>query len=78
MSINFMEKLFSERLKLLRTAKGISQKQLGIITNTSARTIQSYELGDRLPGYECLIAIADAFDISLDYLVGRSDDPTRH
>ena len=73
-----MEIMFGERLKQLRTAKGISQRELGILTNTSARTIQSYELGDRLPGYECLIAIADAFDISLDYLVGRSDDPTKH
>ena len=38
---------------------------------------QRYEYGDRSPAFEQLIALADYFDVSLDYLVGRSDDPVR-
>ena len=39
---------------------------------------QRYEYGEREPSFQKLIALADYFDVSLDYLVGRSDDPTRH
>ena len=38
---------------------------------------RKYEAGDRTPTFEGLIAIADYFDVSLDYLVGRSDAPER-
>ena len=39
---------------------------------------QRYEYGEREPSFQKLIALADYFDVSLDYLVGRSDDPSRH
>ena len=54
------------------------QKQLAEGIGASERGIQQYELGERKPTYDMLIALADYFDISLDYLVGRSDDPARH
>lgn len=38
---------------------------------------QRYEYGTREPAYQKLIALADFFDVSLDYLTGRSDDPRR-
>jgi len=69
---------FGMHLKSLRQAKGITQKQLGLETGTSERGIQNYEMGVRKPTYDILLALADYFDVSLDYLVGRSDDPTRH
>lgn len=69
---------FGEHLKSLRLSKGITQKQLGEFTGTSERSIQNYELNQRKPTYDILISLADYFDVSLDYLVGRSDDPTRH
>lgn len=70
--------IFGDHLKVLRKAKGITQKQLAAEISASERGIQQYELGERKPTYDMLIALADYFDVSLDYLVGRSDDPTRH
>lgn len=69
---------FGEHLKSLRLSKRITQKQLAELTGTSERGIQNYELNQRKPTYDILISLADYFDISLDYLVGRSDDPSRH
>lgn len=69
---------FPEHLKKLRKSKNITQKQLAMNIGASERGIQQYELGERKPNYDMLIALADYFDISLDYLVGRSDDPARH
>lgn len=68
---------FGERLKQLRAVKNLTQKQLAIETETSERGIQNYEMGIRKPAFDVLIALADYFDVSLDYLVGRSDEPTR-
>lgn len=69
---------FCERLNELKTAKNILQKDIPKNTNISLRAYQYYERGEREPNMSALIAIADYFDVSLDYLVGRSDDPTRH
>ena len=69
---------FGQHLKELRKAKGVTQKQLAIDIGASERGIQQYELGARKPTYDMLIALADYFNVSLDYLVGRSDDPARH
>lgn len=66
---------FGSHLKSLRASRGITQKQLGESIGASERGIQNYEIGARKPTYEMLIALADFFEVSLDYLVGRSDDP---
>ena len=63
------------RLKELRKAKGISQLRLAIELNSSQNTLSRYETGDREPGINELIKIADYFDVSIDYLVGRTDNP---
>ena len=68
---------FGERLKQLRAVRNLTQKQLAIETETSERGIQNYEMGIRKPAFDVLIALADYFDVSLDYLVGRSDEPER-
>ena len=68
---------FGAHLKHLRHEAGLTQKQLATAIDGSERGIQNYEIGVRKPTYEILIALADYFDVSLDYLVGRSDDPTR-
>ena len=68
---------FSERLLQLRKEKNITQKQLASALNLSAVGIQNYEGGRRKPAYDILIALADYFNVSLDYLVGRSDVPER-
>ena len=69
---------FAERLKNLRTSRSLTQKQIYEAIGMSAIGYQRYEYGEREPAYQKLIALADYFDASLDYLVGRSDDPTRH
>ena len=69
--------IFGGHLKALRKARNLTQKQLAIDIGASERGIQQYELGERKPTYDMLITLADYFDISLDYLVGRSDDPTQ-
>ena len=69
---------FSKCLLNCRKSKGLSQKALADILGVSDAAITMMEKGKRAPSFEILIALADYFDVSLDYLCGRSDDPTRH
>ncbi len=64
------------KLRKLRKEKGISQLKLAMDLNMSQNTISRYETGDREPGISDLIKIAEYFDVSIDYLVGRTDNPT--
>ena len=61
------------RLKELRKAKGISQLKLALDLHTNQNTISRYETGDREPCIAELIRIADYFDVTIDYLVERTD-----
>ena len=63
------------RLKELRKQKNISQLKLAIDLNMSQNTISRYENGEREPGINELIRIANYFNVSIDYLVGRKDKP---
>ena len=63
------------RLKELRKLKGISQLKLAIELNTNQNTISRYETGEREPGICELIKIADFFNVSVDYLLERTDNP---
>ena len=63
------------RLKEIRKAKGISQVKLAMELNTNQNTISRYETGAREPGINELIKIADFFNISIDYLLGRTNNP---
>lgn len=68
---------FQERLVAIRKSNSLTQKQLAAALGLSEVGIQNYESGRRKPAFDVLIALADFFDVSLDYLVGRSDDPQR-
>ena len=63
------------RLKGLRKKKGISQLRLATDLNTTQNTISRYETGEREPGIDELIKIADYFNVSVDYLIGRTENP---
>lgn len=76
--ILFEDKLIHERLKSLRLQKGTTQKEIAEKIGVSPVSVQRFEYGTVRPSLEKLIALADFFGVSLDYLVGRSDDPTRH
>lgn len=69
---------FHERLKELRSLRGLTQKDVADSVGMAQMAYQRYEYGTREPAYQKLLALADYFDVSLDYLVGRSDDPTRY
>ena len=64
------------RLKELRKKKGISQQRLATDLNTTQNTISRYETGEREPGIDDLTKIADYFKVSVDYLLGRTDNPS--
>jgi len=63
------------RLKELRKKKGISQLRLATDLNTTQNTISRYETGEREPGIAELIKMADYFNVSVDYLIGRTENP---
>ncbi len=63
------------RLKEVRKSRGISQLKLAMDLNTNQNTISRYETGEREPGINELIKIADYFNISVDYLLCRTDNP---
>ena len=69
---------FSERLRMIRQEKKLNQTSIGKEIGISLKQIQRYEAGDSEPTLSVLLRLADFFDVSLDYLVGRSDDPKRH
>lgn len=73
----FSQKLFGERLRILRQSKHLTVEQLGKEFNVSKQTVSRWELGDRLPPLDVATALADYFDVSLDYLAGRADYSTK-
>jgi len=62
-----------ENLKALRKEKGVSQQQLADVILMSQQSVNKYENHDVEPDIKTLIRIAEYFDVSLDYLVGRCD-----
>ena len=64
------------RLKALRKARRITQVKLSLDLTLSQNSISRYENMEREAGYATLILIADYFHVSLDYLLGRTDNPT--
>lgn len=73
---------FGERLKYLRTRQGVSQSLMADILSAispnkvSRSTIGMWESGRNMPSRESLEALADHFNVPMDYLLGRVDDPT--
>ncbi len=63
------------RLKELRLKKGVSQLKLSIDLNMNQNSISRYENGQRECDYRSLIAFAEYFDVSIDYLLERTDNP---
>lgn len=67
--------VFAERLREVRTAKGVSQQKAAKGVGIAESNYQNYEYGQQRPGFETLCRLADYFDVSIDYLVGRTDVP---
>jgi len=65
----------SDRLIQLKTDKNLMQKDIAKDNNISLRAYQYYERGERKPDSDILERLADYFEVSTDYLLGRSDNP---
>jgi len=63
-----------KNLKKLRENKGLSQMQLALKLGMNQNTISRYENGEREADYQTLILLADFFAVSIDYLIGRTND----
>ncbi len=68
-----MKKVLSQRLKELRKEHKLTQAQIAIYCDITEKAYQNYELMTREPKLEILLRIADYYDVSLDYLVGRTN-----
>lgn len=66
---------FKDRLRTLRTARGLSTSDIAAVLDVSERNVQLYEKGQRKPTIEGLSKLADYFGVSTDYLLGRTDEP---
>lgn len=64
--------MFTPRIKDLRTEHNITQKELADYLGVTAKAISFYELGQRELSYQHLYKLAKKFDVSIDYLLGRS------
>lgn len=64
---------FKDRFKDLRNEFGLTQFEIGKILKVSQRTVSNYELGDRFPDEQLLNSIADFFNVSVDFLLGRTN-----
>lgn len=64
---------FSVRLKSLREERKMRQQDLADQLGITVRAYRYYEQGKRYPDFQGLLALADYFQVPLDYLVGRSD-----
>lgn len=66
---------FPVRLKEIRTQKHYSQKQVASAIGITDTLYQKYEYGKTKPAYDVIIKLCDYFNVSADYLLGRTDNP---
>lgn len=67
--------MYLKRLRDLREDHDLTQKEIAEIISCSQRVYSNYECGQVEPSIETLIRICDYYNISIDYLVGRTDNP---
>ncbi len=62
------------KIKELRVEYRLKQKELAAKIHIAANTLSQFETGKANPGYDVLITLADFFEVSVDYLLGRADE----
>ena len=70
--------MLKNRLVYLRKNKNKTQEEVAKIIGVTRPAYTAYERGHRSPDYEILEALADYFEVSVDYLLGRTDNPNQH
>ena len=68
-------KVFAQRLIATRTQQNLQAKDLAEQVGVTKSLVSKYENAVTTPSLDAIIAIADCLDVSIDYLVGRTDDP---
>ena len=71
----FLQSIFAERLQQLRLSKGLNAPQMAKQLGVSRQAIERLEGQQVKPSIETFCQLADFFNVSLDYLAGRSDKP---
>lgn len=66
---------YADRLKKIRLKMDLKQTEVAAAAGLSLRTYQRYEYGQRQPTADVLVALANFYDVSIDYLVGRTNNP---
>lgn len=69
---------FNERIKLLREEQKLTQQDMASILDISKSTYVKYERGEREPRYGTLVALAQYFDVSIDFILGNSNEQNPH
>ena len=68
-------KTYFERIKELRLLCNLTQKEVSNYIGITTNAYQKYEYGTRKPDIDIFIKLAECFNVSIDYLVGRTDNP---
>ena len=66
--------VFPERIAAIRKELKLSQEKFGELAGVSQRTVAFWESGQRMPSHAVISALADRLDLSVDFLLGRTDD----
>lgn len=70
-----MSQIFADRVRAARALRGLNQAQLAEATKLQVSAVSHFETGTRSPSFDNLRKIADALQVTTDYLIGRSDSP---
>lgn len=70
--------IFHSKIKEFRKSINLTQKQMAERLNITERAYQYYESGQREPNLDTLFDISNIFDISTDYLLGKTNNPNSH
>jgi transcriptional regulator with XRE-family HTH domain len=65
--------MFGKRLKQLREDNDLRQEDVGKIVNVEKSTVSQWESGKRTPDVETIMKLADYFNVSIDYILGKTD-----
>ena len=68
---------FPERIAAIRKELKFSQEKFGELAGVSQRTVAFWEAGERMPSHATISALADRLNVSVDYLLGRTDTRTK-
>jgi len=68
--------MISERIKLLREHEGMTQSMLARKLGITRSSVNAWEMGISAPSTKCLVELAEIFNVSTDYILGRDSDST--